>query len=645
MNKIIAERCSHNPVLSPNERLLWQAKAVFNASAIDLDNGDIGLLYRAESAEQELEGQTYRVSTIGYAQGNEACEISQVRQLISPSESWDKYGCEDPRVTKIDGKYYIFYTGLANFPPDADSIKVCLAISDDLKTIKSKHLVTPFNAKAMVLFPEKINGQYVALLTVNTDQPPVYIAIARFDSLEQLWDQDFWHNWYKDLEKHALPISRLNTDHVEVGAVPVKTKAGWVFVYSHIQNYYNQEKRVFGIEALLLDINNPAIIIGRTQQPFLEPELDYEVRGLIPNVIFPSGLILRNNELWIYYGAADTVVAMAKLKIEAFLSYLKQSSYKAVPKLIREKTEPILQPSSTHSWKAQAVFNAAATLVGDDVFLFYRAMSWDNTSTIGFAVSRDGVNFENSLESPVYIPRIEFEQKIKKPNGFSGCEDPRITFIDNKYYMFYTAYNGVNPPQVAVTTIEAENLINRNWLWSEPILISDPTIDNKNACLFPEKVDGKYVLLHRAMGHEIAIDLVDDLNFKSGEWLQKEGAISPRLDHWDSAKIGIAGPPMKTEKGWLLIYHGVSQEDKNYRLGYLVMDINDPFRVIFRSEYPILEPVLSWEKQGIVDNVVFSCGSVIKDDKLFVYYGGADRVIGVASLELKKLLEPVPAID
>ena len=90
------------------------------------------------------------------------------------------------------------------------------------------------------------------------------------------------------------------------------------------------------------------------------------------------------------------------------------------------------------------------------------------------------------------------------------------------------------------------------------------------------------------------------------------------------------------------VYHGVSQADKNYRLGYLVMDINDPFRVIFRSEYPILEPVENWEKQGIVNNVVFSCGSVIKDGKLFVYYGGADRVIGVASIEMDKLLEPVP---
>ena len=641
MSKIIAERCKFNPILKPNERLLWQARAVFNASAIDF--GDkIGFLYRAESEEQEFEGQNYRVSTIGYAEGAEPCEVSNVKQLISPSEDWDRYGCEDPRVTKIDDKYLIFYTGLSSFPPNADSIKVGLAISSDLKTIDSKHLVTPFNAKAMVLFPEKINGQYVALLTVNTDRPPSYIAIVRFDSLEQIWDEDFWRRWYQNSEKYALPIPRLNTDHVEVGAVPVKTDQGWVFIYSHIQNYQDQNKRIFGIEALLLDLDDPSRIIGRTQEPFLEPELEYELNGLIPNVIFPSGLIIRGSELWVYYGAADTVVAMAKLRLEAFLSYLKQSHYKAVPKLFREKKEPILQPNENHSWEAQAVFNAAATLVGDQVYLFYRAMSWDNTSTIGFAVSNDGVNFEQKFDNPVYLPRIEFEQKSRKPDGFSGCEDPRITLYGDKYYMFYTAYDGTHPPQVAITNIKAEHLINKYWFWSKPILISDPTTDNKNACLFPEKIDGKFVILHRAMGHEIAVDLVDDLDFIEGEWLQKEGSISPRPGHWDSAKIGIAGPPMKTEKGWLLVYHGVSQEDHNYRLGYLVMDINDPFKVIYRSEYPILEPVMNWEKQGIVNNVVFSCGSVIKGDKLFVYYGGADRVIGVASIELEKLLEPVP---
>lgn len=637
MSKIIARRCERNPLLIPDEQLLWQAKAVFNASALDL--GDkIALLYRAESEEQEYEGRSYRVSTIGYAQSSYENEISQIRQFISPSTSWDRFGCEDPRVTKIDGKYLVFYTALSDFPPHADAIKVGLAISDDLETINEKHLVTPFNAKAMVLFPEKINGQYVAILTINTDRPPSSIAVVKFDHLEQIWDQQFWLNWYANYERQTLPLQRLNTDHVEVGAAPVKTEAGWILVYSHIAHYQNPERRTFGIEAVLLDLDEPTKIVGRTTEPFLKPELEYECKGLIPNVIFPSGALLKDDELRVYYGAADTVVAMAKLKINSFLSYLKQNSHLAAPKLIRFKHNPILVPNAQLSWQAQAVFNSAAVYANGRVHLLYRAMSLDNTSTIGYASSVDGFNFDEQNLEPVYIPRTNYEQKTR-PNDFSGCEDPRITRFEDKYYMFYTAYNGIQPPQVALTSISVENFNRHQWLWSNPILISDPDTDNKNACLFPKKINGKFVILHRVLGQDIAIDLVDDLEFKEGCWLEKEGLISAREGHWDSAKIGIAGPPMETERGWLLIYHGVSQEDKNYRLGYMVLDLEDPFKILYRSEYPILEPVQTWEKEGIVNNVVFSCGSVIKNDQVFVYYGGADKVMAVATIELKKLLD------
>jgi len=121
--------------------------------------------------------------------------------------------------------------------------------------------------------------------------------------------------------------------------------------------------------------------------------------------------------------------------------------------------------------------------------------------------------------------------------------------------------------------------------------------------------------------------------------MEKEALFAPREDSWDSAKIGIAGPPIKTEKGWLLIYHGVSKIDHHYRLGYMILDLNDPFHVLYRSRYPILEPEYDFERLGIVDNVVFSCGAVEKDGVIYLYYGGADRVMCVATLELEKLLD------
>ena len=267
-------------------------------------------------------------------------------------------------------------------------------------------------------------------------------------------------------------------------------------------------------------------------------------------------------------------------------------------------------------------------------------MSWDNTSTIGCAVSEDGFHFAQVGDEPVYVPREDFEKK-SEPNGFSGCEDPRMTKVGDRYYMFYTAYDGL-VPKVAMTSIKVDDLVHKRWRWARPVVISNPKKKKKNACLFPAKIDGKYVILHRAAGHEIAIDFVDDLDrLKIGYELEKEAVITPREDSWDSAKIGIAGPPIKTDKGWLLIYHGVSKFDHNYRLGYMILDLNDPFHVLYRSPYPILEPEFDYEKYGIVDNVVFSCGAVLKDGVVYLYYGGADKVMAVATLELEKLLSVV----
>ena len=639
---ITVTRSPHNPLLKPNPELLWEATATFNPSVL-VENNQYHLAYRALSAQQNYEGQTLNLSTIGLVSSTDGIEFNSSlhHQFIVPSKTFDRYGCEDPRLTKIDDEYFVCYTGLSAWPPNADNIKVAVAISDDLRTIKAKHLVTPFNAKAMALFPEKINGQYVAVLTVNTDRPPAHVAIAKFDRKEQIWDPDFWRDWYQHLEEHILPLPRFNTDHVEVGAVPVKTHEGWVLIYSHIQHYLTPQKRVFGIEATLLDLTNPQKIIGRTSEPLLKPALKYELEGVINNVIFPSGATIVGDEFKIYYGAADTVGAEASVKLDVFLSLLKNSETKEVLKFHKFHGNPILTPREDQPWQAQAVFNSAALYENDQFYLLFRAMSWDHTSTIGCAVSHNGFDFTQLTHDPIYVPRMEFESK-SSPKVFSGCEDPRLTKFGDLIYMFYTAYDGKNPTQVALTSIKESDFLAHNWLWAEPILISDPVIDNKNACLFPEKINDKFVILHRTAGYDIAIDFVSELSdLKQGGWLEKEAAISPRPDWWDSAKIGIAGPPLKTDKGWLLIYHGVSKFDRNYRLGYMILDLDDPFNVLYRTKYPILEPQMEFEKKGIVNNVVFSCGAVEKNGLVYLYYGGADKVMCVATMKMEKLLSVI----
>jgi len=595
------------------------------------------MLYRALSGPCEYEGRNIELSTIGYADSKDGKNFNKRRQFISPSEEWEKFGCEDPRVTYFEGEYFIFYTALGTYPPDAGSIKAALALSDDLKKIKQKHLVTLFNAKAMMLFPQRIKGRLAALLTVNTDRPPAKIAIAYFDKKEDIWSLDFWREWYKNLDKQIIGVERLNTDLTEAGAVPILTDEGWLFVYSHIHNYYDEKKRLFAVEALLLDRDNPQKIIGRTDSPLLVPEENYEKVGMIKNVVFPTSALLEDKNLLIYYGAADTCCALASEELASTLYHLLSSSVKKVVKLDKFSGNPILQPSSEKPWQAMAVFNPAAIYLENKFFLLYRAMSNDNTSTLGVLVSEDGLNFKQYFNDPVYVPRMPFEQK-KKLNGLSGCEDPRLTLLGDRLYMLYTAFDSIHPPRVALTSIDVGDFLYRRWLWAPPVLISPDNVDDKNACIFPEKIKGKYIIFHRVNGREIAVDFAKTLNFNQDNLLKKEGAILPRPGMWDSAKIGIAGPPIKTPRGWFLLYHGVSELDGQYRLGFMLLDLKNPLKILFRTMYPVLEPTEHFEKEGIVPNVVFSCGAVVVNGVLYVYYGGGDRVICAATAGFAELL-------
>lgn len=148
---------------------------------------------------------------------------------------------------------------------------------------------------------------------------------------------------------------------------------------------------------------------------------------------------------------------------------------------------------------------------------------------------------------------------------------------------------------------------------------------------FYPKNNGKYVLFHRRMP-DIWIAYSDDLV----NWYNHKIIMSPKSHTWESKKIGIAGPPIKREDGWLLIYHGVDNNNV-YRLGVALLDLKDPSKVIARQKEPILEPELDWEINGLVPNVVFSCGAVEVNDMYYVYYGAADTHIGVAVIEKEKV--------
>ncbi|MBI2673743.1 MAG: hypothetical protein HYX23_00460 [Candidatus Zambryskibacteria bacterium] len=633
---MFVERSDKNPILKPNKDQSWEAQAVFNGCPVKKGE-EIYLLYRALSLPHyhALAQTKLMVSDIGMAQSKDGIHFSNRRHFIVSEELWERFGCEDPRITKLNNKYYIFYTALSAWPPRAEGIKIGLAISKDLKTVDEKHLITPFNAKAMALFPEKMGGKKMwAVLTINTDKLPAKICLASFEKENDLWSETYWNRWYKNFEKYSLPLQRRPQDHVEVGAPPIKTKHGWLLLYSYIRNYFSRE-RLFTIEAVLLDLHDPLKIIGRAQAPLLTPEEYYERIGLVPDVIFPSGAILKENIIHLYYGAADTTCCLAFINLPILMEKLLGGGNSI--KLIRAKENPIITAKKNRPWEAETTFNPGAICLDGKVHIVYRAMSEDNISVFGYAASKDGFHIDERLPEPIYIPREPFEQKLM-PGGNSGCEDPRLTKIGDKIYMLYTAFDGKNPPRVALTWITAEKFLKKKWDWSKPILISPPDLDDKDACLFPKKFKGKYLIVHR-VGNDIDFAFSPTLDFASNNaWLEEQRWVTPRKGMWDSKKVGIAAPPIKTEDGWILFYHGISEEDNSYRVGALLLDLNDPIKIIGRSDEPLLEPEMPYEKEGQTPNVVFPCGAVLIGDKIFVYYGGADQVVGAATIKLADLL-------
>jgi len=633
----VVKRSEENPLLIPNRDHYWEEFAAFNLCPIKKGKTIYGL-YRAISAVDKMR-DPHQISIVGVAKSKDGVHFTDRAQFIIPKEEWDQYGCEDPRVTYFEGTYYTFYTAISKYPLGPEGIKVAVALSKDLNKVDERHFVTPFNAKAMTLFPYRINGKITVIFSAHTDSPPAKMVIAQVDDIKELWSTKFWEKWEANIDDHVIDPRRNKYDHVEVGATPIKTKYGWLLVYSHIQNYFEHPDRldrIFGIEVLLLDLKDPRKILGRTGGPILVPEEPYELSGYVSNVIFPTGAILEKETLSIYYGAADTTACRARVNLNDLLSTMHPGSSDRYM-FKRYAKNPIISPKSEHGWEAKAVFNPAAIYLDGKTHLLYRTSSLDNTSSIGYASTKNGFDIIERLADPIYIPREEFEKK-KINNANSGCEDPRLTKIGKNIYMCYTAFDGIGPPRVAISSITEKDFLAHIWKWEKPILITPAGFDDKDTCIMPEKLPGGYFILHR-VGNEICGDYIKTLDFSVEAVKKCVRIIGPRANCWDSAKVGISTPPIKTKYGWLLLYHGVSKSHSTYRVGALLLDLKDPAIVLARSTDPIFEPVEKYEKVGIVNNVVFPCGVVLKGKLLYIYYGGADMVTGVATMEIDVILK------
>ena len=329
-------------------------------------------------------------------------------------------------------------------------------------------------------------------------------------------------------------------------------------------------------------------------------------------------------------------------------------------RLERYQGNPILSPNPGNDWEDLAVFNPAAWYdeQNSEVLLLYRAAEAhpEYKCCFGLAVSKDGYHFQRVSDRPAFAPSVD---------GFdaSTVQDPRMVKMGEYFYITYACrhfpfgqfwlpeHARYRPPDCPpdFPRILRHNATSTGLLLTKDFQtyiragrLTDPMLDDRDVVLFPEKIGGKYVVMHRPLewaGKEygteypaIWISMADDLlGFRNSR------PLATAKYEWEGGKIGANTPPVKTEHGWLTIYHAVGA-DKHYRLGAMLLDLEDPAKVLHRTPDWIMQPEEDYEIEGYYRGCVFPCGKVVIGGTLFVYYGAADKYVAVATCPVEELL-------
>lgn len=298
----------------------------------------------------------------------------------------------------------------------------------------------------------------------------------------------------------------------------------------------------------------------------------------------------------------------------------------------RSPLNPILTPTARW-WESRAVFNPGAAIHDGRVALVYRAVGADGISRFGLAWSKDGEKIEEKHELPWY------ESALDDPYGRLGVEDPRITPLEDRYYLTYckaSVAEASTPPlswEPAPFRVRTGLGVTDDFSGGQEVGVVLPQTNTKDAVLFPEKVDGKYAMLLRAYP-SIQYLISSDLQ----RWSDPIRVMEPIPGSWESERIGAGPPPIRTPWGWLLLYHGnaylrLPANKRMYSMGLAVLDADDPSRVIYRHSDPIFWPEAPYEVKGPVGDVVFGTGLIELNGRHYLYYGAGDGVIGVAWFE------------
>jgi predicted GH43/DUF377 family glycosyl hydrolase len=344
---------------------------------------------------------------------------------------------------------------------------------------------------------------------------------------------------------------------------------------------------------------------------------------------------------------------------------------------IRSPKNPILKPQLDHWWESKKLYNPGVIFDKGKYHMFYRAMgageNWK--SSIGYAVSDNGEDFQRFKE-PALIGVDEYEMR--------GLEDPRITKIGDTFYMTYAAFDGVTPrlsvalskdlihwdkkgPVFADWQFEQAGGVRIKFVDGKPTIKPKLTEWSKSGAIFPELINGKYIMMFGEYNIWFA-ESTDGINWVGDQM----PFLNPRPgDYFDNTFIEMGPPPIRTEKGWLVLYHGINDKFI-YHIGYVFLDLENPRKILFRSDKPIFKPKETYELSGMVDylpggqtgmltmsddalkkfideadknntmpRVVFCCGATLVDDELRIFYGAGDSVICTATANIQDILNLV----
>jgi len=298
------------------------------------------------------------------------------------------------------------------------------------------------------------------------------------------------------------------------------------------------------------------------------------------------------------------------------------------PLVRRYSGNPILTKQDI-PYKVETVHNAAVVKYDGCYIMLFRSHLDTGRSIIGIADSDDGFNF-TARPQPFMTPSTD--SPFAEYEKFS-VEDPRITYLEGAFYITYSAYSEHGVRIGLAKTTDFQSVERLGFITQS---------DCRNVVLFPEKIKGLYVRLDRPHTEIVPWSVWISYSPDLLHWGGSKLLIKPVEYHWDQMKIGPGAPPIRTNKGWLNIFHGVfpTMDGAVYRLGVALHDLNDPVKVLGVADRWILQPEDPWEVTGYVHNVVFTCAAVPENDgTVKIYYGAADTVVCVGTAVLDELVE------